>query len=703
MNLYLCEKPSLARNVAQALKTTGKNLSYKGDRTNGYYEGSNDIIAALYGHLMTLKDLEEYPGMDRYRTESGKAHWILENLPFLPEKFEYKVGEGNSRKLKSLIALINDDKVDTIYHLGDADREGEIIVRNVLDASRTKKPVLRVWLSAETTGAILEGIREAKPDKEYDALARAGYLRTFMDWDYGINLTRFVTLKKGELLHVGRVSSCMAKEIYDREMEIRAFVPQKYYQAESKSGGVDLTDPKRFDSKEECEKYCRMLNSGAGRVTDKKTERTTVPSPKLHSQNTLQSTMNKDFSYSPSDTLKYAQSLYENGYISYPRTNTQYLNEGEKGKINIILKAINAATDNGLTPKSGKWLYDDNKVEGHSALKPTEKLPGKLSVGEKRVYEAVLRRFQAVFCKEPCLEDRTKLVIQVTDPEDKILATFTLNGKINVSPGWKKYEKGGEEKLLPPLNVGDPVELSFSPVEKETKPPKHYTVTTFNDFLVNPFRKAQIDESDDEFYKQLMKGTEIGTTATRAPSIKQLIDRGYLTLTKKVYGITDKGITLIETLKQLGIDVGVQKTVDMNRRLVAVKNDEMELKSALQETENEIREVIGNSKGVTIPGEKESTIQREPLCLCPRCKKGQIREWQKAFSCTDKSCGFTLWKSAPKGMLKNTTITSQMAKDLISGKSVNAYSLWSEKKQRSFSGRLRLEDTGTYVNLKLDI
>ncbi len=298
------------------------------------------------------------------------------------------------------------EAIQVIYAAGDADREGEVIVRLVIDNNlRNPKNILRLWLPAPTPEAIREGIREAKPAEDYETLYQAGRTRAFVDWLMGIELTRYATLKAGAFVRIGRCVCPIVSRIVEREKEIQNFLPEKYLAAVSKTeiDGVvlELTGAKTFvlTYQDATEGYAKECNEAGAVVTKVKKTCGIVKSGRLFSMSDLQSFLcRRNKSLTPSDVLETVQSLYEKGFVTYPRTSSNFLCEGEHGRILATIRAFEREGISGLCGKKGdKGIYDDSKVESHSALTPTDRIPAGLSGTEKEVYEAIRNRLFAVF------------------------------------------------------------------------------------------------------------------------------------------------------------------------------------------------------------------------------------------------------------------------------------------------------------------
>ncbi len=635
MILIIAEKPSLARNIASSLHVTGKK--------NGYMEGGDYIITWVFGHLFSLADIEAYtPGAKK------KGGWTFDNLPCFPETFHYQLrgdDDGVKRQFELIRSLCHRPDVTAIVNAGDADREGEIIVRTcVTQANVVGKPFLRLWLPDQTPQTICQAVEEMAPDGDYDNLANEGYARTYMDWLYGVNLTRYASILSGRLLRVGRVIVPIVKAIYDRDMAIRRFVPTKYYGVSSKTqvngDELVLTSREEFDKDHlaDAEALAQLYNTLETVVVDKKSKEDILPPGKLYSLSTLQNVLGKKYKMSMKDSLDTVQSLYEKGYLTYPRTNSEYLATAEKGKVKQILIGVEKQ-GYPVAFRDSKYIFDDSKIESHSALTPTYKFPSPsdLTPREKQVYATVLHRFVAVFCKEVCKVEKSELHLRTGDREE-----FVLKGTAILQPGWTKYDDyTKKDKFLPKLEIGDRVETAFMPQEKETTPPRHYTIETLNNYLKNPFKeeKSQASEGEDdrEDYRAIFEGLELGTEATRTGIIDNARSSGYIDLQKDVYTILPEGEYLIETLETLGIVMDKYKTAEMGKALKRVYRGTMTVRESTALAEKEIGEIFSH---------KEDAIRAsglgnlgETVARCPLCGEDVVRE-SRFYRCKSEGCTF---------------------------------------------------------------
>lgn len=682
MILIIAEKPSLARNIAAGIG--------KMQRADGFLYDKNYIITWAFGHLFSLADIEDYS-----QNSSGK--WTLENIPCFPQSFEFKLKRdknnkedaGVKKQFETIKTLINREDVDTVVNAGDSDREGEIIIRICVDkAGGAKKSFKRLWLPDQTPQTIKSALAEMKDEAEFDRLANEGYARTFMDWLYGVNLTRYATLKTGTLLRVGRVIVPIVKAIYDRDLTIRNFKPDTYYaitsKEKTKGEEIELTSREKFDKKDikKSEALCAKYNAQEAIVTDKKTKKDSLKPGKLYSLTKLQNVLGKKYKMPMEESLKILQGLYEKGYVTYPRTNSEYLAEAEKDKIKMILDGVRKL-GYPVEFKTGKSIFDDSKIEAHSALTPTYKIPQKdtLSEDEKKVYGTIMRRFAAVFCSEECEVQKQEIKIMVGDLEE-----FTLKGTVILRAGWTKYDDyAKKDKILPDLDKGDRVNINFKPIEKETSPPKHYTIETLNNYLKNPFRedKQNIETEDDaEEYRAIFEGLELGTEATRTGIIENAIKSGYISLKKDVYTILEGGEFLIESLKRMNISMDKYKTSEFGKALKKVYHGEMEIKDSTKLAEDEIRRVF--EKDAANDGFVGDIVGK-----CPLCKKDVVRT-KFGYGCTGYRDGCKL---AFNNVILGKTISIPNARKLLeTGMSDKIDGFISKRTGKEFSAKLKLEN-----------
>ena len=715
MILIIAEKPSLARNIVAGITEGGGAPMAK---KNGYFEGGSYVVTWAFGHLFSLCDIEDYTGGD------AGAKWTMDSLPCFPEEFKYKLRPGNDKKVDSgvvkqfetikYLCLRND--VDTIVNAGDSDREGEIIIRlcvmNTGALADPNKQFKRLWLPDQTPETVCKALSEMKDETEYQNLADEGFARTYIDWLYGVNLTRYATLKSGTLLRVGRVIVPIVRAIYDRDMAIRNFVPDVYYAIVSKelTGGeeIELISRERFDKDKmrDAEALCAQYNACRAVVVSKKTKKETVNPGKLFSLSKLQNLLGKKYKMSMAESLAIVQKLYEEGYLTYPRTNSEYLATNEKDKIKKIIQNIKNV-GYPVTFKDKKTIFDDSKIESHSALTPTYKIPKKehLSEKEMQVYQTVFRRFVSVFCEEECIAQKTEIVIDVGGLEQ-----FTLKGMIILQRGFLRYDDSErKDKILPPLEKGDEVVIDFKPVEKQTSPPRHYTIETLNNYLKNPFREdkaalaekeramaegadaAQANdepENDEEDYKAIFEGLELGTEATRTGIIDNARKSGYIDLKKDVYTILPGGEYLIEQLMQMNISMDKYKTSVLGQSLKKVYRGSITVNDSVKQAEEEISEVF-NKAPTSIELDTDTGFYGDVVGKCPICGKDVTRD-RYGYGCSGYKDGCTFKFGS---FICGRVISKSNAALLISeGKTSEIQGFVSKKNGEKFNSRLILEN-----------
>ena len=692
MILIIAEKPSLARNIVAGIGTMKK--------LDGYFENEEYIVTWAFGHLFTLYDIEDY---SEKKCENPK--WNLDNIPCYPETFKFSLKKDKSKQIDKGIlkqfniikSLCNREDVVQIVNAGDSDREGEIIVRLCIEnALNSEKKLTRLWLPDQTPETVKQGLLEMKDEIEYNNLANEGFARTYIDWLYGVNLTRFATLKTGTLLRVGRVIVPIVKAIYDRDKAIKNFVPDIYYgissEEKTKDEVVELNSKEKFDKNDikKAINLCEKYNNEKAIVTNKSVKKDTLQPGKLYSLTKLQNYLGKKYKMPMDKSLSIVQKLYEEGYLTYPRTNSEYLATNEKDKIKKIIENI-SKLNYPIKFKDKKTIFDDSKIESHSALTPTYKLPNlnNLTDDEKIVYKSVLNRFVAVFCSEECKIEKTEIKIKVGDLEE-----FVLKGNVIIEAGWTKYDEYSKnDKMLPNLNINDEVNIKFELKEKKKTPPKHYTIETLNNYLKNPFKedKAKLDEENDddtEDYKAIFEGLELGTEATRTGIIENAINSKYIELKKDVYYILPGGEYLIDSLMQMNINMDKYKTSTLGQGLKKVYRGEITINDVVDLTKKEINEVFDKRNNCGL--NTDTGFFNDVIGTCPICGKNVVKT-RFNYGCTGyrEGCNFKI-----NFVICKRVISKNMAIDLLKNKKTFKINGFISKDGKPFSGVLVLDNEG---------
>ncbi len=585
-SLYISEKPSVAQEFAKALKVDLKKY-------DGYLEGEDTIITWCVGHLVTMS----YP--DKY--DSSLKRWSMDTLPFLPDEFKYEVIPGVSKQFKTVSSLLNRNDVDVIYVCTDSGREGEYIYRLVDQEAKVpaEKEKRRVWIDSQTEEEILRGIKEAKLLNEYDRLSDSAYLRAKEDYLMGINFSRILTLKYSYIMSplfnekyipisVGRVMTCVLGMIVKREREIREFVKTPFFKViasfekesiqfnsnwkvtpESKYfNHPKLYKDNGFTDKETATELIEYVKAscteGIVESVEKKKEKKNPPL--LFNLAELQNECSKLFKISPNDTLAVVQELYEKKLVTYPRTDARVLSSAVAKEIYKNIKGlcgVNYASElanevlNGTAYKSlEKTRYvNDKQITDHYAIVPTGQGLGnlnKLSDLHIKVYEVIVRRFLAIFF--PAAEFSKNQISIKCGTE-----TFTAGMKVLLNEGYMKVmnytfgnsKPSNEEKsqdedeqsiedmnklslVFKDLKKGDHVNLlDLTIKEGETTPPKRYNSGSMILAMENA---GQLIE--DEELRAQIKGSGIGTSATRAEILNKLVTKKYINLNKKTQVLT---------------------------------------------------------------------------------------------------------------------------------------------------------------------
>ncbi|WP_102026307.1 type IA DNA topoisomerase [Salirhabdus sp. Marseille-P4669] len=702
MRLILAEKPSVAKNIADAL-----NVKTKKD---GYFEGNNYIITWAFGHLLQLYDAKDY--------DPKMRSWKMENFPFIPESFKYKVKSnprnrdqadgGAQKQLKTIHYLMSRKDVDMIISACDYDREGQLIGDSIIYKQKPSKPVYRLLLNEWTKNGVLEGLENMKSNQEMRPLLDAGMSRQWADWIIGINLTSVATLKyqkgKGKALNIGRVLLPTLKIIYDRDKEIEQFVPEDYFKltatfqtkSEETYEGVYVEDAvEKFKKKETLEAIQNLLANQAATIVEKEVEKKKEYAPPLFNLTNLQGFItNKYKGWSADKVLKVAQTLYEKKFITYPRTSSIALDESLVGKMANVLKAVSANLDfkDEIRFTKSKRVFNNSKVESHSAITPTYVLPKSLSRDEQIVYNAVKNRFIAQFM--PVAEyEQTKIMTKVNHEEIK--GVFVSKGKVQLEEGWKKVENiQSKDTLLPNVELKEIVNLVNSDLSTHTtKPPKNHTEKTLLKVMETCGKSYKDNDTDEELLGSILAGFSIGTPATRADTIKKLKDVGYITSQSKFLTCTELGKRLVETFPVKDL-FDLEFTGKLEKTLYDIEKGhvpKVEFLQLINRFTNESVKKIKVEKDVILKEVQATRRTNEVLGKCPACGNNVV-ETSKGFGCSNwkNGCTFVIWKNDKflKALKKKPTKT--MVKAILNQKSAFVKGLTS-KKGTKFNAYLKYE------------
>lgn len=571
-SLYIAEKPSVAQEFAKALKL-------KLNRKDGYLESEEAVVTWCVGHLVTMSYPEEYdPSLKR---------WSLETLPFIPEQFKYEVIPAVAKQFKIVAGLLNRPDVDTIYVCTDSGREGEYIYRLVeQQAGVHGKERRRVWIDSQTEEEIVRGIREAKDLKEYDNLSASAYLRAKEDYLMGINFSRLLTLKYGNsisnylhtkysVISVGRVMTCVLGMVVRREREIREFVETPFYRVLSTIGeaeesfegewkavegsryfeSFDLYKENGFKEREKAEELVAYLEAPSPvtcQITAIEKKKEKKNPPLLFNLAELQNECSKRFKISPDETLRIVQELYEKKLVTYPRTDARVLSTAVAKEIHKNLNGLmkyepavsylQEIVSFGSHKRLAKTRYvNDKQITDHYAIIPTGQGIGALksvSALSAKVYDVIVKRFLSIFYPAAVYQ---KVSITTKVKEESFFSNFKVLAEAGylkvVNEENQSQEKSADQTMFERVNAlkkGMVLPVSaFEIKEGKTSPPKRYNSGSLILAMENA---GQLIEDED--LRAQIKGSGIGTSATRGEILKKLFHIKYLSLNKKTQIVT---------------------------------------------------------------------------------------------------------------------------------------------------------------------
>ena len=563
MKLVIAEKPSVAISIAKVIGATKKK--------DGYYEGNGYRISWCIGHLIQMANPDSYD--EKY------AKWNMTDLPIIPKGYMYEVAKSTKKQFAILKKLMNDKEIDTVINACDAGREGESIFRLVYNQVNCKKKMKRLWISSMEDSAIKEGFDNLTDGKDYDNLFESAQARAIADWLVGMNISRLYSCLYQQNYSVGRVQTPTLAMIVKRDDEIANYQKEKYYTVELSTNGFTLSTD-RIDDEVAAEQLLNLVGDKI-EITDV-IQKEKITKPDLpFDLTTLQRECNKYFGYSAKQTLDYAQSLYEKKLITYPRTDSRCLTEDM-----IVSTVNNILGKNDFDTGRIKTVFNSKKVTDHHAIIPTisslKEDVSELPPSEAKVYFLISDKFHASV-GYPLIENITKIVAEFGGFE------FTSSGKVIKDEGFTKYLKeyksqNNEDTELPDVIVGGVISIEDKEIkEKFTQPPKHFTEDTL-------LKSMEIAGND-----ALEKGVEVerkglGTPATRAGIIENLIFKGFVERDKKNLVATHKGISLVTILSDSF--KSAETTAKWEMELSDIAQGKSSKEEFLEEIENEIKEVV---------------------------------------------------------------------------------------------------------------
>ena len=686
MKLIIAEKPSVAKSIALALGASS--------RADGFYEGNNLLVSWCVGHLVSPLDAGGYD--ERFKK------WHYEDLPILPEPFRYVLAPGKEDAFENLRTLMDRPDVDTIVNACDAGREGELIFRLVYEMAGCRKPVLRLWISSMEDSAIREGFSDLRPGADYEALYQSALCRQKADWLVGINATRLFSVLYHRTLNVGRVQTPTLAMLAERDAKITLFHKEKYHLLRLTLDGAEAVSEKFTDSAE-AEQAAVMCKGAAVTCTSVTKEQKKEQPPKLYDLTTLQREANRLFGYTAKQTLDYTQSLYEKKLLTYPRTDSRYLTSDMAETASCVIHlAAKVPPFDGISNffPLVEAMISDKEVSDHHAIIPTmeiEKADLKLlPVGERNL-------LLLVCCKLLCASAEPYVYEAVTATFDCGGQSFTAKGKRILSEGWREIDRifraflkekpaDGNGDTLPDFAKGQTFGgAEVAVTEHFTQPPKPYT----EDTLLSAMENAGKDGIPDEAER---KG--LGTPATRAAIIEKLVAAGFVERKGKSLIPTKAGINLVTVLPEPL--TSPMLTAEWEQKLTEIAKGGADPDTFMDGIRTMVQEIVSTYSCISEDGKKLFAPEKEVIGTCPRC--GQpVYEGKKNFACSDRSCGFVLWKNDRFWTSRKKELTKKMATDLLKKGRTNVKGMWSEKKQAAYDAAVILDDTGgKYINFKLE-
>ena len=689
--LVIAEKPSVAQSIAAVLGA--------GEKKNGFIEGNGYLVSWCVGHLVGLAEAAAYG--EQYRK------WSYDSLPILPQEWKYTVAADKKAQFDTLKDLMHREDVSEVVNACDAGREGELIFRFVYEVAGCKKPMRRLWISSMEDEAIRDGFSHLKDGRDYDSLFASALCRAKADWIIGINATRLFSCLYNHTLNVGRVQTPTLKMLVDRHAVITTFKKEKYYHVRLMLPGAEAISERlpAADEARELKKACEAAQAVCASLSR---EQKTAAPPKLFDLTSLQREANRIFGYTAKQTLDLAQALYEKRLLTYPRTDSSYLTDDmgdtAAGILTMLCKKLPFMEGVALTPEISR-LLNSKKVSDHHAIIPTMELAKAdltaLPESERNILTLAGARL-LMATAEPYSFEAVTAVFSCADHE------FTAKGKAVIAAGWKDMERlyrvtlkkkpdsDDENELVldvPDFTEGQTFENPAAKVtEHETTPPKPHNEAS----LLSAMERAGNEDTDPDAERR-----GLGTPATRAAVIEKLVKGGFIERKGKQLLPTKDGTNLVCVLPDSL--TSPQLTAAWENNLTQIAKGNADPDTFMQGIEAMTQELVKTYASVL--GEKQELFKTEKTELgkCPRCKS-LVYEGKKNYYCSNKECGFTMWKNDRFFEERKTAFTPKIAAALLKSGKATVKKLYSPKTGKTYDGTVLLADTGgKYVNYKVTI
>ena len=623
--------------------------------------------------------------------DEAYAKWSREQLPIIPESWQYSVGRDKKKQLDLLTELMRRSDVTEIINACDAGREGELIFRTVYLLAGCVKPVKRLWISSMEDAAIREGFENLRDGSEYDHLYDASLCRSKADWLVGINATRLFSVLYHRTLNVGRVVSPTLALLVQREAEIKAFQPEPFYTVKLDAGDFTAVSEK-MKNKPDAENLKSACAGASAVIRSVEQKEKSEKAPALYDLTTLQRDANRILGFTAQQTLDYLQSLYEKKLCTYPRTDSRFLTDDMESGVPAVAACAAGILGVSVGDVSAKQVCDSRKVSDHHAVIPTmvagEAELSALTAGEREVLKLVARQvLMAVSAPYSYLE--TVVTVECGGQ------VFTAKGKTVLNTGWKSYAAGEQkERVLPPMTEGQSIDsFDVSLEEGKTKPPARYT----EDTLLSAMETAGAKEMPDDAER---KG--LGTPATRAGILEKLVSSGFVERKKNKKAVSlvpqDIGISLITVLpEQLQSPL---LTAEWENMLKEIERGELSPEAFMEQISRMVSKLVRDYEPVS-GAEVLFPSGRPVVGKCPRCG-GPVTESKTGFFCERRDCRFGLWKDNRYLSAKHIILTKKMAEALLKDGKTFVSGMYSEKTGKSYSAYLVLTDDGQKSSYALE-
>lgn len=686
--LVIAEKPSVARSIAGVIGATKKH--------DGYLEGNGYLVSWCIGHLVSFADAGRYD--ERFKK------WRYEDLPILPEPWQYIIPDDKKQQFDVLRSLMERDDVTGLVCATDAGREGELIFRFVYQMAGCTKPFERLWISSMEDSAIKDGFAHLKPGIDYDPLYQSALCRAKADWLIGINATRLFSVLYHKTLTVGRVQTPTLKMLVDRDAKITDFKKEKYHIVHIAAGGADAVSSRFSDAAEANTVKAACAGAQAVCVSVAREKKTEQP-PKLYDLTTLQREANRLFGFTAKQTLDYAQTLYEKKLLTYPRTDSQFLTDDMLPTVESLVSGlwdkVPFAKGLNLSPQFDRIL-NSKKVSDHHAIIPTAEF---VKQGFDALAESERKLLSLICCKLLCAVAGPHIYEAVTATFTCAGKEFTAKGKTILSPGWKEIDRRFRSSLktdsdeeaeavreLPELCEGQTfADVDASVTEHFTTPPKPYT----EDTLLSAMERAGAEDMPEDAER---KG--LGTPATRAAILEKLVQMGFVQRKGKQLIPTKDGINLAVVLPDAL--TSPQLTAEWENRLTEIAKGQADPDEFMDGIKAQARELVQTYSCISEDKQKLFQAERVSIGTCPRCGEN-VYEGKKNYYCGNRACQFVMWKNDRFFEERKKAFTPKIAAALLKSGKVKIKGLYSVKTGKTYDGTVLLADTGgKYVNYRIE-